>query len=393
MLNKWLATDVCQEWLRKHIDQDPKSIALRKSPWPEVTSLECAQQIEGLRTMAVKVPSWFAVRGLIYPPKLNIEQSSSEATAHYKASLVNGHSLWDLSGGLGVDTWAFAQRIERVTHVERNAELSALVKHNMQVLALSERVDCQNEESENWIEHKEEVNVIYLDPSRRDTHQKRVFLLSDCTPNLIELSPKLWQKTSVILVKTAPFLDISSGLKEMPQTAEIHVVSAKNEVKEVLWLLKKNHQGNPRLFAVDIQTQTRSVSMEWEAAKNAQATLGPMGKYLYEPMASLMKLGVFSWISSNYNLTKISLNTHWYTLDQLIDFPGNTYIIKEIHPYKKSLFPWLKGQKANVKCKNFSWDPPQIKKKHQISDGGPRYLFFTTDWIGTQVVIEAEKAT
>jgi hypothetical protein len=46
-----------------------------------------------------------------------------------------------------------------------------------------------------------------------------------------------------------------------------------------------------------------------------------------------------------------------------------------------------------VKCKNFSWDPPQIKKKHQISDGGPRYLFFTTDWIGTQVVIEAEKTT
>jgi len=392
MLNKWLATKVCQEWLRKHLDQDPQSIALKKAPWPEVTSLECAQQIEALRTISAKVPSWFAVWGLIYPPKLNLEQSSSEVTAHYKAGLVSGETLWDLSGGLGVDTWAFAQKFDRVTHVERNAALSVLVKHNMQVLALSDRIDCQTEEAENWIERNEEVSVIYLDPSRRDTHQKRVFLLSDCTPNLIELSPKLWEKTSVILVKTAPFLDICSGLKEMPQTAEIHVVSVKNEVKEVLWLLQKNHLGNPRLFAVDIQAHTRTVSLDWEEAKNAQTTPGPIGQYLYEPMASLMKLGVFSWISLKYNLSKISHNTHWYTSNQLIDFPGNTYIIKEIYPYKKSLFPWLKGQKANVKCKNFSWDPPQIKKKHQISDGGPVFLFFTTDWIGNQVVIEAGKA-
>ncbi|MFM1889125.1 MAG: hypothetical protein RL501_1412 [Bacteroidota bacterium] len=392
MLNKWLATKVCQEWLRKHLDQDPQSIALKKAPWPEVTSLECAQQIEALRTISAKVPSWFAVWGLIYPPKLNLEQSSSEATAHYKAGLVSGETLWDLSGGLGVDTWAFAQKFNRVTHVEQNAALSALVKHNMQVLALSDRIDCQTEEAENWIDRNKEVSVIYLDPSRRDTHQKRVFLLSDCTPNLIELSPKLWEKTSVILVKTAPFLDISSGLKEMPQTAEIHVVSVKNEVKEVLWLLQKNHLGNPRLFAVDIQAHTRKVSLDWEEAKNAQTTPGPIGQYLYEPMASLMKLGVFSWIGLKYNLSKISLHTHWYTSDQLIDFPGNTYIIKEVHPYKKSLFPRLKGQKANVKCKNFSWDPPQIKKKHQITDGGPVFLFFTTDWIGNQVVIEAEKA-
>ena len=393
MINKWLASPSCQQWFRENLDVDPKTLALKKSPWPEVTAQQCAQQVEAFRTIAAKIPSWFEVMGLIYPPKVNLEQASSQVTAQYKASLVQGDTLWDLSGGLGVDTWALAQKFDQVVHVEQNPELSALVSHNMEVLGLGARVHCENTTAEQWLEQPHKVSAIYLDPSRRDAHNQRVFLLSDCTPNLIDLSPKLWDKTSVVLVKTAPLLDISSGLNEMPQTAEIHVVSVKNEVKEIIWLLKKNHTQPPILYAVDLMPVKREVSVHWDQAKNAQTTFGPVGKYLYEPMAALMKLGVFSWIGSAYNLIKIHPNTHWYTNDQLIDFPGNTYVIKSVHPYKKSLFPWLKGQKANVKSRNFSWDPAQIKKKHQIIDGGTLFLFFTTDWSGQQIVIEAEKAT
>ena len=106
MINKWLASPSCQQWFREHLDVDPKTLALKKSPWPEVTTQQCAQQLEALRTIAYKIPSWFEVMGLIYPPKVNLEQASSQVTAQYKASLVQGETLWDLSGGLGVDSWA-----------------------------------------------------------------------------------------------------------------------------------------------------------------------------------------------------------------------------------------------------------------------------------------------
>lgn len=46
------------------------------------------RQADGLQRLAAKVPRWAAVENLSYPPRLSLEQCSSERTASYKAGVV-----------------------------------------------------------------------------------------------------------------------------------------------------------------------------------------------------------------------------------------------------------------------------------------------------------------
>ena len=71
---------------------------------------------------------------IYYPNKLNIEQTSSEPTANYKATLLEGNSLIDLTGGFGVDCYSFSKKFSQVTHCEISEELSKIVTHNYKKL-------------------------------------------------------------------------------------------------------------------------------------------------------------------------------------------------------------------------------------------------------------------
>ena len=77
-----------------------------------------AAQISARQKARDKLPTWYASDDVLFPPALSVEQASSERTAQYKASLVDGALLIDLTGGMGVDTWAFAQQVGQVMYVE-----------------------------------------------------------------------------------------------------------------------------------------------------------------------------------------------------------------------------------------------------------------------------------
>ena len=47
-------------------------------------------QVAGRQTAEKKIPSWYRNRELLYPQHISLEQASSEATARYKASLIEG---------------------------------------------------------------------------------------------------------------------------------------------------------------------------------------------------------------------------------------------------------------------------------------------------------------
>jgi hypothetical protein len=51
-------------------------------------------------------------QNIIYPNKISIEQTSSEKTACYKAYLISGESIIDLTGGFGVDDYYFAKKVK-----------------------------------------------------------------------------------------------------------------------------------------------------------------------------------------------------------------------------------------------------------------------------------------
>ena len=92
-----------QAFIREHAGDDVRQLALQASRYPLVDMRVAATQIEGRRLASAKLPTWAATDGLVYPVRLSMEQCSSEVAARYKASLVRGSRLTDLTGGFGID--------------------------------------------------------------------------------------------------------------------------------------------------------------------------------------------------------------------------------------------------------------------------------------------------
>ncbi|MDP5097956.1 MAG: class I SAM-dependent methyltransferase, partial [Flavobacterium sp.] len=174
--------------------------------------------------------TWFLTENIIYPEKISIEQTSSETTAKYKASLVSGEKLIDCTGGFGIDDYYFSKQFKNVIHCELNADLSQIVKHNCEVLKVS-NIECHQGDSTKILEQlNQKFDCIYIDPSRRNDAKGKVFMLADCLPNVVDLQDFYFQFTNTILIKTAPILDLQAGLLELKNVAQIHIVAVDNEV-------------------------------------------------------------------------------------------------------------------------------------------------------------------
>ncbi len=368
------------------------SVLLKKPIFESVTQQELAEQLEGKKRCRKKLPTWFESAKIYYPKKVHIEQSSSEATALFKASLLEGKRLIDLTGGLGVDCYFFAQRFETVFHCESNPELSEITAHNFSMLNIS-NIDCFAKDGfEVLADDPIPFDWIYVDPSRRDASANKVYFLADCIPNVPERLSLLFGHAKSILVKTAPLLDIKQGLRELDHVATIYVVALENEVKELLWMLQKGHKGAPNIVAINLgQGEVTEFRFTQEEEELAEVRYASPKTYLYEPHAALMKSGGFRTIAKRFAVCKIAEHSHLYTSDILIDFPGRRFKIVAIYPYSKEAMRNLPHHKANISTRNFPINVAQIRKKHRIADGGSAYLFFTTDANGNRLVLSCTK--
>src|SRR5690606_6406050 len=111
----------------------------------DVSVLELMLQIESRSKTEKKLPSWFNTPNVLFPPKLNLEQTSSEITAKYKACLLKGETMADITGGFGVDCFYFANHFNKVFHFETNEELSAIAKHNFEIFG-KKNIACAAED-------------------------------------------------------------------------------------------------------------------------------------------------------------------------------------------------------------------------------------------------------
>ena len=75
------------DFVDAHKDEDTARLLLSATRYPAIDMPMAVQQIEGLRTAKEKWPGLLACEEFVYPPRINREQSSSEATAQYKAML------------------------------------------------------------------------------------------------------------------------------------------------------------------------------------------------------------------------------------------------------------------------------------------------------------------
>ena len=371
------------DFIRQHADDDVRKLALQGTKDADVDLQMALQQIAGRQTARRKLPSWAAVDGIVYPPHLNMEQCSSEQTARYKAKIAGvGDSMVDQTGGFGVDFYWLSQGFQHRQYVEQNGELCAISSHNFEVLGLECTVCCCDAVS--YLTTMPHVDLIYMDPARRNEHGGRTYGIEDCTPNVLELLPLLMEKADRVLLKLSPMLDWRKAVEDLKYVNEVHIVSVDNECKELLLLLDKVHT-DLRVVCVNFNKDGEQL---FEASERNGLSLGEKRRFairetafLYEPNASIMKAGCFDELEERYPVQQISQNSHLFLSSvEIEDFPGRKFQILSVSSMnKQELRTALKDiERANISVRNFPLSADQLRKKLKLKDGGDVYIFATT---------------
>ena len=397
------------QYIISHATDDVAYLALHPSKDPQVDMPMALQQIAGRQKAKEKLPDWYATPGILYPKKVSMEQCSSSQTADYKASLVEGKSFADLSGGFGVDTIALARKLEKGYYVEPQEELCELFQHNSKTLGINNITIVQNT-MENFIDEMETLDVIYLDPSRRDGHGKRVVALEDCSPNLLEWKSVLLGKCNTLMVKLSPMIDLHQILRQLPEIYALHVIAVNGECKEVVCLLSRRdarscvYTNETKIVAVDICNNTthgpcrdaiNRVSTTEETERTAPLSIATeIGTYLYEPNAAVMKASIFNSISQQFQVQKLEKNTNLFTSNELReDFPGRIFRIEAVHEFhpRKTAKELSHLESASIAVRNFPLSAEELRKTLKIKDGNACYLFGCTLSGNKKCVIQCQK--
>jgi len=391
-LNQNILHTQVQSYINSHLTDDINKLLLKGKYVNEVDTKTIVEQIEAKRKSKSKLPTWFTTENIYFPNKLNIEQTSSEITAKYKSELISGDRIIDITGGFGVDCFYFSKRFSNVTHCEINNKLSQIVAHNSGQLQINNIEHISTDGIEFLKSNNQNFDWIYIDPSRRHNQKGKVFFLEDCLPNVPENLDFLFSKTEKIIIKTSPLLDVSIGLQELRDVKSIHIVSVKNEVKELLWILKKGYSNSVKIHTVDIVNDKKEkFAFNLEEEQYAIPTYSEPLSFLYEPNVAIYKSGAFKLISSILKIHKLHSNSHLYTSEECITFPGRRFKIDKIMPYNKKLLKKELSPKANITTRNFPETVQNIRKKLGIKEGGNIYLFFTTNLLNEKIVVFCSK--
>ncbi|MDO6736883.1 THUMP-like domain-containing protein [Wenyingzhuangia sp. 2_MG-2023] len=389
-MNFALLQNNVQEFICRNLKTDITQLILKGSPIENIQTTELIEQLESKKKCEKKLPSWFLTKNIYYPNKLNIEQTSSEATAAYKSTLINGETLIDVTGGFGVDDFAFSKRFKNVTHCELNDELSAIVQHNLKQFEIENTNCVQGDGIAYVLENTKKYDWIYIDPSRRNDAKGKVFLLKDCLPNVPLHLNALLEKSNNLLIKNSPLIDLTSCINELKNVKEIHIIALFNEVKEVLVIVEKDYNNSIKIIATNLDKQTQHFNFTFQ--QEYEFTLSKPLNYLYEPNSAILKSGGFTAVSAQFQIDKLHQHSHLYTSENLIDFPGRRFKVRQTLPYqKKLLLKYLPEKKANITTRNFKENVASIRKKTGIKDGGTTYLFFTTNLKNEQIVMVCDK--
>ena len=392
-MNQHILAPEVQQYLHDHSHIPPTTIALGKSPFLLISPAELAQQVDSRQRCRKKLPLWYGTPGIYYPEKLSVEQASSELTAAHKAALIPaGARAIDLTGGLGVDTFFFAQRAATATHCEMNPSLSQIAAHNATVLGVANTTYVAGDGIAYLLDQPAGTfDVAYIDPSRRVEHRK-VFRLEDCLPDVVGLQQELLRHVPRLIIKSAPLLDIAAALQVLQGVSAVHIVSTGNECKELLFVVDRGYGGEPQLTATAL-TEAAAASFSFTLTEEQEASpeYGYPAGYLYEPDAALLKSGAFRLTATRYGLKKLHRHTHLYTTgEHLPDFPGKSFRITDVMTYgdfKKSKTAW----QGNVSTRNFPLKAEALRKRHRIAEDRDHHLFFCTGPDDDLLVILASK--
>ena len=377
------------DFISQHENDDPVRLLLSRDRYPGIDMDLAATTLEVRKKLKTKVPEWYAVPSLIYPFRLSGEQCSSSETARYKAEVICRHpelgegsyKLADLTGGMGVDSWAFAQVAREVLYNEMNGELARVTELNFRELGVG-NVRFRN----CFVEPGKvgdvldgfEPDVIFLDPARRAEDGRKVFLIEECQPDVIGLLPELFEASRYVLLKLSPMADITMACKRLGEhVREVHVVAAGGECKELLFLLDREWSGG---YSTTVVEGGAVMEIPGQAGNDVRMGLPGPGDVLFEPGKALAKAGAFNLPCVRFGLAKLGHHTHLYAgsavPEGLVPF-GKVFDIVDVRPLSNRTVKEAgkRWPQAEVTARNVPMTSDVLRKKLGCTSGGDVHLF------------------
>ena len=391
-------TDEFQRFVKEHAGDDLTRLLLSASRYPSIDVPFAADQIAARRQIREKLPSWYANDALLFPSKISAEQCSSEQTASYKQRLVaESDTLCDLTGGLGIDSYYFSRKARQITYIERFPAYCEAARNNFSALGVDNITVVEGDSSE-LASRLPRVDAFYIDPARRGEGNKRVYALQDCEPDLPALLPELFRHAPKVLAKLSPMTDIRQTLELLPGTTEVHVLSVKNECKELLFVMEcETAVTLPVIHCINYDSSGREEAFAFTLQDERSEILqlaDRIGRFFYEPNASLLKAGAFKSVAVRFGLAKLHVSSHLYTSDTVVeDFPGRCFVVEEVYPFSGKLCKSLSKDipQANMTVRNFPLSVEELRKRTKITDGGNVYLFATTLADSSKILVKCSK--
>lgn len=464
--------DSFEKFIVENGNADTVRLVMACKEWPVPEDAELAEldakslavnTIEGRRRLRKKLPEWVACTGLVYPSSLCAEQCSSSDTARYKASIVqrifneyvgtvasmvgapcrttgsatkgtesvpdknspttrnqsvtelaevtipSRGKVADLTGGLGVDSWAFSEVAEEVLYNEMNPALAAAARHNFKALGVTNIFIKNSEATSDSLKDifgDFRPDVIFLDPARRDSAGKKMFLLEDCSPDVLKILPELFGISRFVLLKLSPMADITMAVERLDRTyeeylekasgkgwngqwvREVHVVASGGECKELLILLDGEWNEG---YSLTCREDGKTLTFKPEEITKAKAGYpdSTFARIIFEPGKSLTKAGVSNAICERFGLVKLARFTHLYTISEplsdseseqrtapLKDF-GKVFYVKEILPLNKSSMKDV-GKRyphSEVSAKNIPMSSDELRTRLKVKSGDDAHIF------------------
>lgn len=366
------------------------------------------RQVEGWQRLRTKVPAWAAIDELEYPHRLALEQCSGEPAARYKAEVVSGlaklfpggfSSMADLTGGLGVDFSFIASLFKKAVYVERQESLCKLAAHNFPLLGLPHaEIVCGD--GVEYLKKMDPVDLLFLDPARRDSVGRKTVLIEDCEPDVCALRDLLLQKARVVVLKLSTMLDIAGAVRSLGCVRQVHVVSVGGECKDLLLILsaapfQQNGDSPEEPLVIAREGESSLAFKVSEEAAVIPIYTEQCEEYLYEPGAAILKAGAFKLTAARFGLKKLHPNSHLYTGSvYLPDFPGRKFKVEKTFSFNKQDLKKLKAEvgQANLTVRNFPSSVEALRKKLKLKEGGNVYLFATTLGADNHVLLKTCKA-
>lgn len=371
-----------QSWILRHRDNDLSTLSFKLSGEDAATRTLILEQIDAYQRTKEKWPSLRLVPGLIFPPKVNVEQSSSEHTAQYKAQLMQGaNHVLDATGGWGCDSIFIAKQVQRLTYVEPNEHLAQMAKSNFEVLGLkhirviydtAERYMATEQLRHDWM---------YADPSRRGNQNQKLYSIRDYTPDIDSLIAGLGLSFEKALIKVSPMTDLREVMEILEQHLEkVHFVMYKNELKEILLQINPKKQGELLYaFAQLAPPLPYHIEIPYALEYGVAPSLSDMSDYLYDPHPGIAKAGMYKSVGALYQLPMISMRTHLYTHTLRLElFPGRCHKVL-LDGWMQNFEGYKWPRQANVVTANSKITESEFRKKFKVKDGGLLYIYLYTD--------------